>query len=179
MKYAKIERLKTKRLTLRKFNEADTESAYKNWCSDVDVVRFLTWRAHKSVSQTQKIIDDWMREYQTGKFYHWAIVLNEINQPIGTITLKDVSETNESCIVGYCIGKAWWGKGLVAEALTAVIDFAFNKLELKRVIGRHDVDNPNSGRVLEKCGFAYVNTVSGAEGNNENPASTLKIYVKE
>ena len=56
---------------------------------------------------------------------------------------------------GYCIGQKWWGKGLTTEALQAVVDFWFGQVGGAFLTCCHAVQNPASGRVMEKAGFVY------------------------
>lgn len=55
----------------------------------------------------------------------WAIVLKEINEPIGTISAVDVDNATEKIHIGYCLGSKWWNIGLMSEALKVVIKFFF------------------------------------------------------
>lgn len=57
--------------------------------------------------------------------------------------------------MGCCIGKRWWNQGLMTEALGAVIDFLFDRVEVPRVEAYHDQNNPASGAVMKKCGMKY------------------------
>lgn len=58
--------------------------------------------------------------------------------------------------IGYWIGKPWWGRGLATELGEGLLAFARDELGTQRVIAGHYDDNPASGRVLEKLGFAYT-----------------------
>ncbi|MBQ7283706.1 MAG: GNAT family N-acetyltransferase, partial [Oscillospiraceae bacterium] len=61
--------------------------------------------------------------------------------------------------IGYCIGRKWWGKGLVAEAFSDLIRFFFEEVGAEKVCARHDVDNPASGRVMQKCGLKFEGVI--------------------
>ena len=56
-------------------------------------------------------------------------------------------------MLGYWIVPSCWGLGFATEAGRAVIALARNSLRIERITGRHFIDNPGSGRVLEKLGF--------------------------
>lgn len=57
--------------------------------------------------------------------------------------------------IGYWIAKPFWGQGLATEMGEALIRFAIDDMGAERIIAGHNADNPASGRVLEKLGFAY------------------------
>ena len=69
--------------------------------------------------------------------------------------------------IGYCIGRTWWHKGITSEALKAVMDYFFEKVEVNRIESRHDPRNPNSGGVMKKCGMKYEGTLRQADRNNQ------------
>ena len=58
--------------------------------------------------------------------------------------------------IGYCIGRSWWGQGITSEALSAVLDFLFQEVGVESIIAKHAVDNPASGRVMEKAGMNFL-----------------------
>lgn len=67
----------------------------------------------------------------------------------------NVDNKLEKCEIGYCIGKAFWNQGIVTEAFKAIIKFALEEVGFNRITGRHHIDNPASGKVMEKCGLQY------------------------
>jgi len=60
--------------------------------------------------------------------------------------------------LGYVLSKDYWGKGLMPEAVKAVIDWLFNEVKLDFIIVGHFDRNAQSKRVVEKCGFQYIKT---------------------
>ena len=158
--------IETPRLLLRRAEIQDADAMYKNWASDSDVTKFLTWPPHESPAASEEIIAKWIAEYQKKDFYQWMIVLKEIDAPIGSlIAVSD--ERTESAQIGYCIGKEWWHQGIMPEALGAVMDFLFDEVGFNRVEARHDPNNPNSGKVMAKCGMKYEGTHRQADRNNQ------------
>ncbi|MBQ9827624.1 MAG: GNAT family N-acetyltransferase [Lachnospiraceae bacterium] len=155
MEHKGTKRIETERLILRKFVPEDAEPAFRNWCSDPEVTRYLTWPTHTDVSVTDKIIALWIDGYKDPSFYQWAIVLKEIDEPIGSISIVAVNESVEAVDIGYCIGKKWWHKGIVTEAFRAIIPYLFHEVEVRRIEARHAVKNPHSGGVMKKCGLTY------------------------
>ena len=109
MKHCGAQTLETERLILRKYVYEDAEAMYKNWASDEEVTKYLTWEPHSSIKISQNIIQNWINEYSNDNFYHWAITLkNDPNNPIGDISVVHMNENVSMAHIGYCIGKAWW-----------------------------------------------------------------------
>lgn len=168
MKNCGTQRIETDRLILRRYVIEDAEAMYKNWASDSDVTKFLTWQPHSSVDVSRGIIENWLKEYSDEKYYQWAIVLKANgNEPIGDISVVQMNEDISMVHIGYCLGRAWWRRGIMSEALKAVMDFMFDTVEVNRVESRHDPMNPNSGKVMQKCGMKYEGTLRSADRNNQ------------
>lgn len=168
MKNCGTQRIETDRLILRRYKIEDADAMYKNWASDSEVTKFLTWQPHSSVEVSRSIIEDWLKEYSDKKYYQWAIVLKDNgNEPIGDISVVHMNEDISMVHIGYCLGRAWWRRGIMSEALKAVTDFMFDTVEVDRVESRHDPKNPNSGKVMQKCGMKYEGTLRSADRNNQ------------
>ena len=105
--------IETERLVLRRFTLQDAETMFANWASDPEVTKYLTWQAHASVEDTRAILSDWTRHYGEGGFFEWAIELKEIGQPIGSIGVVRIDEQIKEAEMGYCLGKAYWGRGIM------------------------------------------------------------------
>ena len=74
------QQLETHRLILRRFRAEDAEDMFRNWASDPEVTRYLTWPAHGSVEITRMVLADWISRYDDGSFFNWAIVLKETGE---------------------------------------------------------------------------------------------------
>lgn len=159
--------IKTNRLILRQFTIDDIHAAFSNWTSDEKVTEFLRWPTHENMTTTERVLKDWIAGYARKDFYQWAIVPKEIGEPIGTISVVDMDEMTEKVHIGYCIGSRWWNQGYTSEALSAIISFFFGQVEVKRIESQHDPDNPNSGKVMKKCGMTYEGTLRKADFSNK------------
>lgn len=157
--------LHTARLTLRRFTPEDAPAMFKNWASDSEVTRYLTWPAHSGEDVSRTIIESWIADYDKDSFYLWAIEFD--GEVIGSISVVDRSDDLEKAEIGYCIGKAWWHRGIMTEALGAVIAYLFDAVGLQRIESRHDPRNPHSGDVMKKCGMTYEGTHRRADRNNQ------------
>ncbi|EXG85596.1 acetyltransferase, ribosomal protein N-acetylase [Clostridium sp. ASBs410] len=160
--------IETDRLILRKFNRSDSQALFNNWANDEEVTKFLTWSPITSAEEAERILSDWIYRYSDNKFYQWAIVLKEnSDEPIGTISVVRMNEEIDMVHIGYCIGRKWWHKGITTEAFKGIIPFLIEKVEVKRIESRHDPRNPNSGKVMLKCGLTFEGTLRNADINNQ------------
>ena len=158
--------IETSRLILRKAKIEDAEAMFCNWANDPEVTKFLTWPTHGTIEITEKVLASWVDSYQRDNYYQWMIVLKETEEPIGSIMASTVGRA-QSAHIGYCIGKAWWYQGIMSEALQAVMDFLFDTVGYHRVEAMYDSNNPNSGKVMEKCGMKFEGTLRQADRNNQ------------
>lgn len=159
--------IETPRLILRRALPEDARPMFDNWASDPEVTKFLTWATYETVETADSVLAMWIGEYEKPDFYQWMIVLKEIDQPIGSISVVEQNEKVCSAEIGYCIGRSWWHKGYTSEALAAVIDFLFSEVGMNRIEARHDTHNPHSGEVMKKCGMVYEGTSRASGCNNQ------------
>ena len=143
--------IRTERLLLRRFKHEDAETMFNTWANDEKVTRFLTWKPHETLDVTKYIIDLWVKDYEKENTYQWAIEFD--GKLIGSIGCVETNEENECGEIGYCIGYDYWGKGIMTEAVKAVINFLFSEVNLNRIEIFHATKNPASGKVAKKCGL--------------------------
>ena len=146
------------RIILQPFKVSDAFFMFRNWANDPDVTRYMTWFPHENMQVTESVISSWVSDYSKPNFYQWAILLRQIDEPIGSIGVVEMDEDAKSCEIGYCIGKPFWHQGYTSEAVSHVIKFLFEQVKFEKITARHDVRNPNSGAVMMKCGMKYVTT---------------------
>ena len=159
--------IETERLILRRAVLEDAGAMFRNWASDPQVTKYLTWPPHASVEVTQKRLEFWLEEYEKADHYQWMIELKELGEPIGSISVVRHNDQIEEAEIGYCLGCRWWHQGIMTEALTAVIGYLFSEVGMNRVAARHDPNNPHSGGVMRKCGMQYEGTMRSADRNNQ------------
>lgn len=147
--------IETERLILRRFTIDDAENMYNNWVSDNEVCKYMRWMPHKSIEETEKCISNWIGLYNKEAFYLWVITFKKDNEPKGSIGRFVVNENDLCGDIGYCIGRKSWGQGIATEALRSVLNFAFNTVGFNRIESYHSVNNPASGRVMEKSGMIF------------------------
>ena len=159
--------LTTPRLILRPFTEADIPAAFRNWCSDPEVTRYLRWPAHPNEQVTRMVLTDWIASYAQPDFYQWAIQPKDGDEVVGTISVVEHDDRTHKMHVGYCIGRPWQRKGYTTEALEAVVDFLFDQVGAGRIESLHDPNNPASGRVMVKCGLTPEGVLRKSDWNNQ------------
>lgn len=160
--------LETQRLLLRRFTIHDADAMYRNWASDPEVTKYLTWPAHSSVDVSRAVLEAWVSSYAQENFYQWAIVLKAHgSDPIGSISAVGMNDEIDMIHIGYCLGRDWWRQGIMSEALGTVMDFFFDVVGANRIESRHDPRNPHSGMVMKKCGMQYEGTMRSADKNNQ------------
>lgn len=160
--------IETERLLLRRFTVDDAEAMYRNWASDPEVTKYLTWPAHAGVDVSKAVLEGWVSSYAREDYFQWAIVLKvHGNEPIGSIAAVNLNDDIAMVHIGYCLGKSWWHQGIMSEALKAVMDFFFDTVGANRIESRHDPRNPHSGMVMKKCGMKYEGTMRSSDRNNQ------------
>ena len=96
----------------------------------------------------------WMKmsreSFENNTGYTFA-VRNKEGQILGAIGLHD--RDDDKAELGYWMGKPFWNKGYITEAATALIDFGFNELQINKIYATYFLDNPASGRIMEKIGM--------------------------
>lgn len=147
--------IETERLLLRAFNQSDLDDFYE-YASVEGVGEMAGWKHHESKDKTQEILNNFINEDKT-----FAIVLKSNNKVIGSLGVEEygmeqaLSEFLEykGREIGYVLSKEYWGKGIMPEAVKAVINYLFNEFDLDFLTcGYYDFNN-QSKRVQEKCGF--------------------------
>lgn len=166
----------THRLLLRRFLLSDTTSMFSNYATDSRVTKFLSWTPYEREEDIRPFLSTVIQEYDLPYTYHWAIEFED--EIIGSISTLSIDEKNLSCEVGYCLGYAYWNKGITSEALGAVMDFLFEEVGMHRIMAKHDVENPASGKVMEKCGMTYEGTLKEHYRRHDGTFSNAKVYGK-
>ncbi|SHH82261.1 ribosomal-protein-alanine N-acetyltransferase [Clostridium intestinale DSM 6191] len=166
--------LETERLILRRIKSSDAKPMFDNWASDDEVTKYLTWPTHSSVDISKDVISEWIQNYSDNKFYQWGIALKDnVDEPIGSISVVHMDDDIDMVHIGYCIGRKWWHQGVTSEAFKEVIRFLIEEVGAKRIESRHDSNNPNSGKVMLKCGLQYEGTLRNSDINNQGICNSV------
>lgn len=144
----------TNRLLLRPWSEADAADLFVH-ASHPEVGPAAGWPAHQSEEESREIIKTILSQPET-----YALVLKETGRAIGSIGLMVGKQSGldlpaSEAELGYWLGQAFWGQGLVPEACQAILDYGFAQLDLDKIWCRAFVGNSKSLRVQEKLDFVY------------------------
>ncbi len=161
--------LVTDRLILRPFQKNDAEAMFKNWTCDERVAKSCRWYPHQNVAETEQYLNRCLEAD-----YCWAITLKEKDEPIGCIDLVGVNSTGVGEI-GYVLSYDDWGKGLMTEAVKAVVAELF-ECGFEKIAAHHALDNPASGRVMEKSGMSYVRNGMAQKKFGSDELIEVKCY---
>jgi|SRR5690554_5956786 len=151
--------LETNRLILRRVRLEDVEDMFNNYTSSKEVTKYLSWKPHQTVNVTKKYVNHLLENYLRDNYYEWVIELKQINQIIGAIGANEINEKLKMIHIGYCLGEKWWNKGIMTEALTRVLSFFFEEVEVNRIEAIYDSKNIASGKVMMKCNMKYEGTL--------------------
>ena len=150
--FSRLPVLETDDLILRKPARKDAKDVF-GYASDPEVARYVLWEPHRSLSETRSFIRFLRSRIRAGYPSSWVVVLKETGHVIGTIGFIWYSDVNRSAELGYSFSREYWNHGYATQSLQAVINAAFNSMPLNRLEAQHDIRNPASGRVMEKCGL--------------------------
>ncbi|MFH1368156.1 MAG: GNAT family protein [Elusimicrobiota bacterium] len=146
--------LKTKRLILRKLKMSDACDIYE-YGRDPLVSRYTIWARHKSIKDTRGFLKYVQREYRKAVPESWGMILKENGKLIGTCGFNNYNSNFRKAEIGYAMSRKYWGKGLMTEAVEAMLDFGFGKLKLNRICAHCMIDNKGSEKVMKKCGMKF------------------------
>ena len=149
--------LETKRLILRPWAESDAAELYRLAC-DPDIGPRAGWPVHTGVENSREIIRGVLGAPET-----YAVILKETGMPVGSIGLKEPEECFDDVEgvqkeIGYWIGKDYWGRGLMPEAVVEILRRGFEDLGCAAIWCAHYDFNDQSRRVIEKSGFRWQRT---------------------
>lgn len=140
----------TERLVLRPPVLTDAAAIFRNYAQDPQVTRFLLWRPHTDVTETEAFLRFCLNEWEKGTEFNWVMTLRGADEAIGMIGVRPEDFKAE---LGYVLARAYWGKGLVTEAARAVGEWVRSVPGLYRFWATCDVEHRASARVMEKIGM--------------------------
>lgn len=150
--------LTTERLTLRPWRETDLEDFYEYARVD-GVGQMAGWMPHKDMDESRSILSRFIQGKKT-------FALEYRGKVIGSLGIEMYNEENfpelatlQGREIGYVLSRDYWGRGLMPEAVQAVVKYLFETVDLDFVLVGHFDWNRQSRRVIEKCGFHYVKSV--------------------
>ena len=171
--------IETERLILRAFKQTDLESFYE-YASVEGVGEMAGWKHHESIDESRKIMDSFINNDKV-----FAICLKENNKVIGSIGIEKYGledaltefKNYRGRELGYVLSKDYWGKGLMPEAVNAVIEYLFNELDYDFLLCGYYNFNERSKRVQTKCGFRLYRSLTMTTQMGTKEQGTLMLLM--
>jgi ribosomal-protein-alanine N-acetyltransferase len=143
------ERIDGPRLLLRPPALDDAGALFQRVARDPQVTKHLLWTSHPDVATTRLVITQRLNVGDDERT--WVIALRHSDDVIGLASCR--RRVRHSVEIGYCLGRRWWGKGLMSEALDMLVTALDADHEVYRIWATCDVDNERSARLLLRAGF--------------------------
>jgi len=144
----------TERLLLREITMEDAEAIFRIR-GDGEVTRWNTGAPYLTVNEAKALIRRMAVCYEKGTELRWGVTLaGGDGAVVGMVGYNSYIRPDRRGSVGYDLARAYWGRGLMAEALSAALRFGFTTMELNRIEADVSLDNERSVRLLERLGFA-------------------------
>ena len=155
--------IETPRLILRAIELDDAENIFA-YARNPNVSRYTLWEPHQTIQDSLNYINEYILGlYSQGVPEPFGIAMKEKPKKIiGTVGCFWTSRQAKAMELAYAISEDQWGKGLVAEAADAVMDFCKKEYSLKRIQARCKIENKASSRVMEKIGMSFEGTLLSA-----------------
>lgn len=150
--------IETERLILRKYTLNDVEAMYNNWGRYNECFEYLPWEPCASIHEAEERIKRWIELYKDNTFYQWCIEPKENKESIGFINLHNIDEDNLSAETTYILSPKFWNKGIMTEALRAVLGYGFEVMGLNRISADYFSGNDGSQKVMIKNNMIYEGT---------------------
>jgi uncharacterized protein len=158
--------LETPRLVVRPIADADL-AGLMAINGDERVTEHLPYPAWKSAEDARAWFERMQGLQATGTAIQFVIVDKASNRPVGTCLIFRHDAGSERAEIGYVLGHAHWGKGLMQEALCALLDAAFGPLKLRRIEAEVNPRNKASCRVVARLGFTKEGLLRQRWGSGE------------
>jgi len=141
--------------------------------ADSEVTRYLGQRPYRSIEDARALIREAGASYHTGVSIDWGLVDRQANRVIGKCRLYGWGMERRQAELGYTLARAYWGRGLMAEAVAAVITFGFETMQLQQLEARTYLANRRSVRLLERFGFKPKGAWSATVAVHDQPGDPL------
>jgi len=173
----KLPQFESDRIIIRRYKPSDAGDLH-NALKDKAMTRWtfaLPYPYPKDAAS--KYIRRTQRLWRLKKGYAFAVVHKETGKVIGNVGLNRVEQVHKCGEIGYCVGKKYWGQGLVTEAVELLLHFGFKKLKLHRIYGHTFEGNIGSKRVFEKTGFTQEGIMREAVTRNKKRHNLLNYGI--
>jgi len=149
----KFPRLETERLVLREMTRDDARFYFRHF-NDEKIVEGCCFPGPKNLEAAKEELELYcIKPFKEDRGIRWGITRREDGKLIGTCGFYDWNKTARRAEIGYDLKPAYWGKGIMIEALQAVLTYGFRKMKLNRIQAIIDSENTRSMRLVQNLGF--------------------------
>ncbi|MEG1256549.1 GNAT family protein [Clostridium sp.] len=145
-----IPTIELEKINLRRMRNSDATDLFQYY-NNKNVYQYLDWNGPNSIKHAEEIIDIWNKGFEENWIMRFAIADKNTDKIIGTIFLN--SFDGKRAEIGYELSEEFWRKGIMSEAMKAVLTLGFDKLQLKRIQAFVCAENIGSKEILMKFGF--------------------------
>ncbi|MEM7587332.1 MAG: GNAT family N-acetyltransferase [Acidobacteriota bacterium] len=149
---SRLPTLAAERVELRWLVDSDVPALFEIF-SDAEVARFWSSPAQRELAEAEKLLAEIRRDFEKRDLFQWGVARRRDDRVIGTCTLAGIDTRNRRAEIGFALGRSYWKRGYMMEALPMLLDFAFDELDLHRLEGDVDPRNQASIKALERLGF--------------------------
>ena len=146
--------LNTDRLHLRQIQPGDAEALFAI-LSDEEAMQFYGHEPHRSLDDSHELIRQIQANYANLVAFRWGITLHGEDRLIGSCSFHQFDAGFLRAAAGYELNRTYWGKGIMTEAMSAILNYGFTELRLHRIEAIIDIANERSKSLLLKLGFMY------------------------
>lgn len=146
--------LQSERLSLRKITRQDIPDIFEIYSNREVMLYFDDRYAFENMSEAEQMVSDYDNAIRDQTGLRWGIVLKSTRKLIGTCGFHEISDYHKRIELGYDLNRNYWGKGIMKEALSVIIDHAFEKSEVNRIEAFVEPPNTTSCTLLGKLGFS-------------------------
>lgn len=171
-----MKEFESERLRFRKIKPEDSRRIFDCWASDDEVTKYVTWPTHQNPETTAYVVDMWLKEYDDPACYRYGIELKETGELIGMIDV--VGYVDGKPEIGYVLGRSYWSRGYMTEALRALTEQLFSE-GFETVLIEADERNIGSNTVIRKNGFVFTHQEKRPCSDFKPGIVTVNWYKKE
>jgi [ribosomal protein S5]-alanine N-acetyltransferase len=156
--FAEFPLLRTDRLLLRETRTSDARAIFRVF-SDAAVTRYHNQSTFTRIEEARAVVRSRAALFRHGWGIRWAIARKEDDLLIGACGFHNWHRACSHAEIGYELASDWWRRGLMTEALGAMLAFGFDRMDLNRIEALVMPDNVASARLLRKLGFTAEGTL--------------------
>lgn len=152
MDQASFPTINSNRVALRWIRTGDADAMYRIY-SNLEVMRYWSTPPLASLDAARQLVEQIQEDCRREMIMKWGIALRSDDSLIGSVTLFNFNRDSGRAEIGYALNRECWGHGYMNESLKALLDYAFDVLNFRRIEADVDPRNASSIRTVERLGF--------------------------